>query len=855
MNLLPRTTPESVGISSEILLSMIEKLQSSIKYINSIMIMRHGKVCLEGWWKPYNPTIPHALYSLSKSFTSCAIGLAQQENLLHIQDKLISFFPEYTQNITDKKMLDVTLEDLLTMRSGHKSCMFFSLLDKKEPDFIHCFLSSKLEYTPGTHFVYNTAASYMLSAVIRKVTGINVREYLIPRLFEPLGIVPGCWECCPKGINQGGTGLYLCTEDIAKFAQLLLNKGLWQNKQILPADYLAEATIPHADNSMNDRFDWKQGYGYQFWKSRHGYRGDGAAGQYAIVLPKEDITIATTSCTKNMADILDVFWQELVPNLKGSPLPENSNAHALLQTKLKDLSIPVLPSNQQFGQNPHFQQFSYAPNSAGLKNCQIEFGETKCALTFQYANFAHQIQAGFGYYTQNFIQQKDNIPHNIAACAGWESPTKLRINIFYLDYISFDSYSIDFNNKIQPITSTDSSLLQDNDFTKLQYLPSQTSIAPTPASTGRLIYAASEECANLWYITGFCAPDPFLWIQYEKFNAIFVNSMEFGRAQKQASKDVQVIDSSRIKEFFNLDKEPPRTISGMIKTIAEALDCKKWRVPADFPLYLANKLAARSISVIPEENFFPQRACKDDTEIQKITRGVRLAEAGMNRAFTVLRETTSQPDNTLLWNNTTLTADILRGEIDAEIARLGGVAFGTIVAPGKQSSDPHQAGYGPIYANQPIVMDIFPRVVQTGYFGDLTRTVVRGTASPEVRKAFAAVQQAQKATIDMLKAGITGQAAHQAAADTFTNLGYKTGIENGVHCGFIHTTGHSVGLEIHETPGLSPRNDHPLQVGNAVTIEPGLYYPDWGGIRIEDLAIITEDGCNDLTQIPIFLEI
>ena len=229
MQRLERATPESLGIPSGALLNVLERL-GGLEYPNSIMVLRHGRVALEAWFAPYGPRVPHQIYSLSKSFTSCAVGLARAEGKLRLEDSLLSFFPEYEDCVTDEKMRCVTLRDLLTMRSGHEECSTKYMFGTQ--DYVRGFLSSPLEREPGTWFAYNSGGSYMLASVVRRVTGENVREYLMPRLFEPLGIAPGPWECCPKGTNLGGWGLYLTTEDIARFAQLLLDRGAWAGRQI-----------------------------------------------------------------------------------------------------------------------------------------------------------------------------------------------------------------------------------------------------------------------------------------------------------------------------------------------------------------------------------------------------------------------------------------------------------------------------------------------------------------------------------------------------------------------------------------------------------------------------------------------
>ena len=220
----------------------------------------------------------------------------------------------------------------------------------------------------------------------------------------------------------------------------------------------------------------------------------------------------------------------------------------------------------------------------------------------------------------------------------------------------------------------------------------------------------------------------------------------------------------------------------------------------------------------------------------------------------VLRGAAVAPDGTLLWNGETLTAETLRSEIDIAIARRGGCAAGTIAAPGRQGADPHCVGFGPIRAGEPIVLDVFPRSRDTGYYGDLTRTLAKGAVPEEVRRAFATVQEAQQLAFGAIRAGVPGRDPHLAVARLFEERGYETSTATPAH-GFFHGLGHSIGLDIHESPSLSPRNARPLEAGNVVTVEPGLYYPEWGGIRIEDDVLVTEDGCERLSSFPVFLEL
>lgn len=442
----PVTSPESAGIRSRTLLHMMRKL-SELQYVNSVIIRRHGRPVLEAWQAPYRREMPHQLFSLSKSFTSCAVGLAQAEGRLKIADKLISFFPEYADCITDPRMRDVTLEDLLTMRSGHLACATKYM--RGQDDCVKAYLASPLDTEPGSRFTYNSGATYMLSAVIRKVTGENVREYLMPRLFEPLQISPGIWECCPRGINFGGWGLYLTTGDLAKFAQLLLQHGQWNGRQLLPADYLAEAVRKHADNSMNENPDWKLGYGYQFWCSQYGYRGDGASGQLALILEEQDLCIAVTSCLCNMQELVNVFWNELIPHLHDEALPEDPEGVQALRKYVAEWKIR--PPETTMPENLSGACFRFRNDPAGIRQCEVSFGDRCCSLTFLTDQGTEQLRAGFGHFEYSVFQLTDTRPHPVAAYAVRTGRSTLEIHSFICDGTYRDVWTIDFDDPEEPV--------------------------------------------------------------------------------------------------------------------------------------------------------------------------------------------------------------------------------------------------------------------------------------------------------------------------------------------------------------------------------------------------------------------
>src|SRR5438067_4478295 len=285
---LPRSSPEAQGVSSQAVLDFVRAADKEIDSLHGFVLVRHGHVVAEGWWAPYSAESPHSLFSLSKSFTSTAVGLAIAEKKLSLDDPVLKFFPDEAPAEPSANLKAMRLSDLLRMSTGHQT----EPPRKPTESWAKTFLAHPVPFKPGTHFLYNTSATYMLSAAVQKATGQTVLDYLRPRLFEPLGIDHPTWEASPQGVTAGGFGLSIRTEDIAKFGQLYLQKGRWQGKQIVPAAWVAEASARQTANGSNPHSDWDQGYGYQFWRCRHGaYRGDGAFGQFCIVLPEQDAVV------------------------------------------------------------------------------------------------------------------------------------------------------------------------------------------------------------------------------------------------------------------------------------------------------------------------------------------------------------------------------------------------------------------------------------------------------------------------------------------------------------------------------------------------------------------------------------
>lgn len=348
---LPRSTPESQGVSSRAVREFVEAADQQVNSMHSFMLIRHGHVVAEGWWTPEAADKPHILWSLSKSFTSTAVGMAVAEGKLDIDDKVLDFFPDQAPAVPSDNFKAMRVRDLLTMSTGHAAEPWWTGNDI----WTQRFFAQSVPHRPGSRFLYNTPATYMQSAIVQKVTGQTVVDYLTPRLFEPLGIAKPTWDQSPQGISIGGYGLYLRTEDIAKFGQLYLQNGNWNGRQLLPADWITQATSKQIDNEKAPSAgnpDWRQGYGFQFWQCRHGaYRGDGKDGQFCIVLPKQDAVIAITAKTGNMQRQLDLVWQHLLPAFHDQPLSENAAESGKLKTTLSNLKLadPLLQTPAHVG--------------------------------------------------------------------------------------------------------------------------------------------------------------------------------------------------------------------------------------------------------------------------------------------------------------------------------------------------------------------------------------------------------------------------------------------------------------------------------------------------------------------------
>lgn len=422
---LPRCTPELQGISSNIISHFLDTVHERGIEIHSFMALRGGHVIAEGWWNPYREDLPHMMFSLSKSFTSTAIGLAIQEGLLSLEDKVISFFPEESPDTINDHLAAMSVKHLLIMGSGHHADPLEQVNRTPDENWVEIFLQAPVEHEPGTHFVYNSGATYIAGAILQKLTGGSLIDYLQPRIFEPLGITNATWEKCPLGYDCGGWGLSVRTEDIAKFGQLYLQEGEWQGKQLIPSDWTLEATSKQISNGDDPNNDWNQGYGYQFWRCRHGvYRGDGAFGQFCIIMPEYDAVIAITGGTNQLSGVLDMVWDTLLPAFKEatSPLTPDIKAAELLQNRLSSLAIepPVYQSASSLAQKWSDITYQLEENKHGLSTFSYTLAPGSIIETIGNVAGEHQTVYGIDQWIEGKTSLFRNFTETVAASASWK---------------------------------------------------------------------------------------------------------------------------------------------------------------------------------------------------------------------------------------------------------------------------------------------------------------------------------------------------------------------------------------------------------------------------------------------------
>ena len=443
-NQLPHSAPEAQGIASAAVLAFVNAVEAQIQDLHSFMLLRHGHVVAEGWWSPYGPEDPHMLFSLSKSFTSTAVGLAVAEGRLTVEDRVISFFPQDVPTEIGENLALMRVHDLLAMATGHAEDTTRYLREREDGNWVKAFLARPVDHTPGTHFVYNSGATYMLAAIVQQLTGMTLLDYLQPRLFAPLGIANATWESCPRGVNVGGWGLKITTAAIARFGQMYLQQGMWHDQSLVPATWVAAATSYQVAHDHEKNIDWAQGYGYQFWRCQHGaYRGDGAFGQFCIVMPDQDAVLAITSGVGDMQAVLNLVWAHLRPAMAPTPLTDDKTAQTQLAQKLANLCLPTVPGERTSplaaavtGRTYQFdlsEQPAATPNTPQVATVRLEFAGDTCTLTRRDSNGEQQVTAGNGAWHKGKTTLPYGASQPLAASGAWITPDTYMLKTYFYE--------------------------------------------------------------------------------------------------------------------------------------------------------------------------------------------------------------------------------------------------------------------------------------------------------------------------------------------------------------------------------------------------------------------------------------
>lgn len=419
-NRLERSTPERQGVRTSGILSFLEEMEKRKLELHGFMLLRRNRVIAEGWWKPYGPELPHVCYSLTKMFTSLAVGFAVQERLLSVSDRALDYFPELATKEIRADKGELTLKHLLTMSTGHAddttrfavNRSFLqdrpnpSIGDRPDGDWVRGFLELPLHAAPGSRFVYNSGASHLLAEVVRRVTGQSALDYLYPRFMVPLGIERPRWDTCPLGNISGGWGLRLKTEDIARVGQMLLQRGIWNGERILSEAWIAEATskqvetvVHTAQEAVTGVDEWRQGYGYQLWMCRHNaYRGDGAMGQYCIVMPDREAVIAIHSGVQDMQGVMDGVWEHLLPAMHDGELPEAAGDWRRLASKLSSLAIGEQRTSVVRTLN-ETRTYRIEPNEDQVETLALSFYLSgACTMSWKDDTGEHSLRFGIGHW-------------------------------------------------------------------------------------------------------------------------------------------------------------------------------------------------------------------------------------------------------------------------------------------------------------------------------------------------------------------------------------------------------------------------------------------------------------------------
>lgn len=475
---LPYSTPERQGVGTESILRFLEAVDAGQLELHSFMYVRHGYIVTEAWWHPYKADMNHVMYSVSKTVTSTAIGFAVAEKLLTIEDKVISFFPDDLPPDVSPFLKELSVKHLLTMSAGQETPPVFTMSDE---NWIKRYLQVPIVYEPGSVFSYSSYATYMLSAIIQKVSGQSTLEYVTPRLFEPLGIEHAQWETDTQGISCGGWGLRMKTADMAKLGQFYLQKGVWNGKQLLPAAWIEAASavqieqVKEPTEEQRQHDEGAQGYGYQIWRCTipNAYRADGADGQYILVMPDQDAVIAITSRVRNGGRILKLIREYLLPGMLEKPLRRDEASGEFLISKVNSLQIPnpfFTDEEQVTPQKETSRSYLFEPNEKQTeRHLTFSFGRNgDCTVSIKTAEQTYSYLFGLDTWKYGmtdcpgpyFLNPRRNpaglAPFMVAGYASWTGTDELSLRLLYVNETHDETWVCRFENDRVTISSNNS---------------------------------------------------------------------------------------------------------------------------------------------------------------------------------------------------------------------------------------------------------------------------------------------------------------------------------------------------------------------------------------------------------------
>jgi len=446
--ILPRSTPEEQGVSSAAVIRFVEALQREVPGMHSLMLLRRGQVIAEGWWHPYSERMPHAMFSVSKSFTSTAVGFAVEEGLLSLDDRVVGLLAADAPEVVSDNLAAMTVRHLLTMTTGHAVDSVDSVSVADE-NWTRALLALPVPLEPGTRFVYDSGASYLLSAIVQGLTGQRMLDYLAPRLLDPLGIVGATWEQSPNGIDAGGWGLSITTEDMAAFGLVYLDGGRFAGRQIVPATWVAEATALQVENGEHlPGDDDSHGYGFQFWRNRHGtYRADGAFGQVAVVFPEQDALLVLTGGHTEKQSSLSAAWEHLLPVLGAAEtLPADAASQTRLVETLARLAAPT-PSgdaSSPLAATVGGRRFVFPSNAGRIASAVLDFAPEADTLTIVDAAGEHRLTLGHDEWVAGASALLFGEQTAVAAAGAWADARSYIAEVRFVETPFAVTLSFDF---------------------------------------------------------------------------------------------------------------------------------------------------------------------------------------------------------------------------------------------------------------------------------------------------------------------------------------------------------------------------------------------------------------------------